>query len=256
MTSIITRRLYGHPELLQDWDEEPVTDTPQYWELFADLVLVAAASSIADSFQGSPSWHGFWEFAVLYFILVHGWSLYTSHYNGRFWNNTMVHVAVLMFGYLLGMAASIVNASLEQAQAFSWGILLQRGSFILMMIQVAIALPRARWFAGMISTGVVVSMLLFVATAWIHGENSNSGTTAAITSTTMAEDAEDSDHETTINSGEGPSSEQEQFTLVCWTVAAIVDFFLVPWIMWTTTKQQLVPVNIEHSKERTGVLVR
>ena len=37
------RRLRGAPVLLQDWDEEVEEGAAQYWELFLDLLLVAAS---------------------------------------------------------------------------------------------------------------------------------------------------------------------------------------------------------------------
>mmetsp|Transcript_7084 Transcript_7084/g.17310 ORF Transcript_7084/g.17310 Transcript_7084/m.17310 type:complete len:80 (+) Transcript_7084:92-331(+) len=64
------RRLAAKPVLLQDWAEEggekathACTNSSegggraaQYWELFLDLVLVAAASNVADGFKETRIW--------------------------------------------------------------------------------------------------------------------------------------------------------------------------------------------------------
>jgi low temperature requirement protein LtrA len=63
-TSRNARYLVGKPVLLQDWDEEAEEGSVQHWELFLDLLLVAAASAIADEFQENLTLHGFLEFAV------------------------------------------------------------------------------------------------------------------------------------------------------------------------------------------------
>ena len=49
------RRLFGAPVLLQDWDSEAEEGAAQYWELFLDLLLVAAASSLTDDFKENLS---------------------------------------------------------------------------------------------------------------------------------------------------------------------------------------------------------
>jgi hypothetical protein len=41
------RRLVGKPRLWQDWDQEADEGSARYWELFNDLIMVAAASATA-----------------------------------------------------------------------------------------------------------------------------------------------------------------------------------------------------------------
>lgn len=63
------------PVLLQDFDEEADQSGAGHWQLFLDLLLVAAASSIADGFKSELTLSSFGEFAVLYIIIVNGWML-------------------------------------------------------------------------------------------------------------------------------------------------------------------------------------
>jgi len=79
------RKLIGAPILLQDWDSVAEEGAAQYWELFLDLLLVAAASSIADQFKETLSDEGsFWEFIVFFSVAMNAWLLYTHHYTARF----------------------------------------------------------------------------------------------------------------------------------------------------------------------------
>jgi len=87
----------------------PHDDEVGYWELFSDLLLVAAASSIAENLEEEPNFKGWIKFAILYFIFINGWLLYVHHYNTRFVDSSLAHCLTLFF-YYLGMAGSIVNA--------------------------------------------------------------------------------------------------------------------------------------------------
>lgn len=76
------RKLFGAPILLQDWDQENEKgDATQYWELFLDLLLVAAASALADQFKNDQDFFGF---VVYFLILINSWNLYTHHITTRF----------------------------------------------------------------------------------------------------------------------------------------------------------------------------
>ena len=77
------RMLFGAPVLLQDWDRES-QHAFQYWELFLDLLLVAAASAVTDQFKENLHVQGMGEFVVFYLSLLNGWLLYTHHITTRF----------------------------------------------------------------------------------------------------------------------------------------------------------------------------
>lgn len=257
-------RLFGRVTLLQDWDQQAEEVTPEYWELFTDLV--AAASSIADGFQEKLDWIGLWEFTVLYSALIHGWLLYTHHYTSRFREPSLFHSVVFLFSYLLGMAGTVVNASVETASAFSWGILVQRGAFVLMMLQVAIHLPRAQWFSGVLSSIVGVTMILFLITALYdtggdvgrdedgpNGSDKNNNTNPPTTyemDLTVRAATEDKAEDQAIQ-----LTHHQLVTLIIWTVAAVVDFGTEMIMMLSLTKARVVPMNIDHTKDRLGILV-
>mmetsp|Transcript_23454 Transcript_23454/g.48691 ORF Transcript_23454/g.48691 Transcript_23454/m.48691 type:complete len:400 (+) Transcript_23454:194-1393(+) len=213
----VGRRLHGGVTLWQDWGDESVEAEVTYWELFTDLLMVAAASSLAEGFQSNQTWTGFLEFALLYSTIAHGWLLYTHHFTSRFIESSLVHSCILFF-YLLGMALTIVNASVETAQFFSLGVVLQRVAFLVMMGQVAWTLPRARFFAGVLITMVSITVVLFLVTA-IFTYNSHS------------------------------------LTRYVWIASAAVDLCTELPMLFFLSGRQLVPVNIEHSKDRLGVLV-
>jgi len=72
--NIEVRRLFGPTILLQDWGDTSegfnnTGNSSHYWELFIDLLLVAAASSIADTFKES---HSVSQFTLSYMIVVNG----------------------------------------------------------------------------------------------------------------------------------------------------------------------------------------
>ena len=122
--------------------EEAAAISPGYWELFVDLLLVAAASSIADTFLERQTMSGLFEFFLLYMTIIHSWLLYTHHYTSRFKEASLVHTLIL-FVYMFGMAVTIVNASLKTAAAFSFGVVIQRVAWLVMMVPIGFQIPRA-----------------------------------------------------------------------------------------------------------------
>jgi len=147
----------------------PHDDEARYWELFSDLLLVAAASSIAENLEEEADFKGWIEFAILYFITANGWLLYSHHYNARFDDSSLVHCLILFF-YYLGMAGSIVNADFEAYKPFSYAATFQRIAFIALMLMVARSIPKAKEFAGWIIGFTFVACLLFVAAALLPEE--------------------------------------------------------------------------------------
>jgi len=211
--SSIGRRLVGTAVLWQDWDQEAGEGTVRYWELFTDLLMVAAASAIADNLQEEQSMEGFGEFALLYFAIVNGWLLYTHHYTSRFEETSLMHSFVLFF-FLLGMAVAIVNASYHTARLFSLGIVLQRVSFLCMIIPIGFYLIRARAFLVAMGSVTLVTTSCFVLSAL-----------------------------------------RPDWAVYCWTAAAIIDYSTESFLTWVLPGTKLIPINIEHTKDRLGVLV-
>jgi low temperature requirement protein LtrA len=210
------RRLCGAPVLLQDWDEEVEEGAAQYWELFLDLLLVAAASSIADEFKEHLSLNGFLEFAVLYLVIVNGWLLYTHHITTRFQDASLAHSFILFF-YLLGFGMCIVNASFEDARGFCVGAILLRFSVLLMLANIAYCIARARYFCKVLAGICLVTIVGLSLPILFNGNEF-----ATKFGLWMAAGVE--------------------------TLAEIV-------LSQVLVGRRLVPINIDHTKERLGALV-
>jgi hypothetical protein len=204
------RSLFGSPVLLQDWDSEAEEGAAHYFELFLDLLLVAAASSVADQFKQDET---FGEFSVFYFIMVNGWMLYTHHISTRFEDTSLAH-SMLLFCYFIGFGYSIVNADFNDVHAFAAGALLQRASVLIMLANIAICLPRARYFSNILAALTVVAMVGLCFACW-------GGETVAVTGLWVAA-----------------------------TVEFVGELILISFV----DRRLLVPVNIERSKERLGAL--
>jgi low temperature requirement protein LtrA len=164
------RRLFGSPVLLQDWDSEAEEGAAHYFELFLNLLLVAAASSVADQFKQDEN---FREFSVFYSIMVNGWMLYTHHITTRFEDKSLAH-SMLLFCYLIGFGYSIVNVGFKDVHAFAAGAILQRASVLIMLANIASCLPRARYFCNILAALTVVATVGLCFACW-------GGETAAVT---------------------------------------------------------------------------
>lgn len=209
----IGRRLFSTATLRQDWHVEATAVNPGYWELFVDLLLVAAASAMADTFKEDQSWHGMCEFLLIYMAIINGWLLYTHHYTSRFHEASLGHTLVLFF-YLLGMAVTIVNASYETAAAFSMGIIVQRAAWLVMLVPLATQLPRTKDFVVSLGATTLLSLLPHLVVAC-----------------------------------------HPQRAVYMWTVAFLIDSLTEFILAVSLPGTKLVPINIEHTKDRLGVLV-
>jgi len=235
MTGTAGRRLFGSPILLQDWDQEADEGAAQFWELFLDLLLVAAASSIADNFKEHIQPHSsisplasVLEFAVLYFVTVNGWMLYTHHISARFEDSSMSH-SIVLFVFMLGLGICIVNSTLinpesvdqtiHTAQAFALGAIVQRVIIIVMLAGIAQSIKRAQAFSFVLCAFLTISTL----SLWLCY----------------------------LSLGHFSSNIVAMSFLAC---AAIWELFGEFVIIRFLSGNRLVPVNIEHSKERLGAL--
>ena len=159
------RALLGRPVLTQDWEDEIEEGAAKYWELFLDLLLVAAASSITDKFRNNLTLEGFFEYALFYFLIMNAWHFYTHAYCTRFEDVSLSHSMVL-FLYFLGFGCCIVNASYEDARMFVAGALLQRLSVLCMFAAAAYCIPRARqtvvWFTAFASVSCTALLVALI----------------------------------------------------------------------------------------------
>lgn len=214
-SSVIGRPLFHPPVLWRDWDEDAADSEAKYWELFTDLLMVAAATSMVDNFKESPNLHGLVEFALTYSAVANGWLYYTPHYTSRFLEPSLVHSVVLFF-FVFGMAASIVNAGFETAVGFSISVVIQRLALLAIMAPVPIFIPRAKAYTWALCRNVIFSIVFF-------------GLVAVL--------------------GEG------SWTVVMWTGAFIADNSLEFFMVRALPGRLMVPINVEHTIDRLGVMV-
>ena len=209
--SFMGRRLFAPPTLWQDWGDDPETGDVSYWELFVDLLLVAAASSLADTLRGNLSLSGVIEFGCLYMVVIGGWILYTHHYTSRFNDASLTH-SLLLFLFLVGMAVTVVNASYEHVQYFGMGLLTQRIAFLIMLHGVyATMYERCGVMVRTMAEYILINMVLY-------------GVLVA-------------------------------FPSAAWCIMPILALLelLGELTLTALPRSAVVPINIEHSKDRLGV---
>jgi low temperature requirement protein LtrA len=211
------RKLIGSPVMLQDWDDEAEEGGAKYWELFLDLLMVAAASAVADGLKEDPTLRGLNNFVIVYFLFVNGWMLYT-HLTTRFEDGTFLH-SMFLFVFILGNAICIVNASLESsASALAFGALLQRIAILLMLFSIHLCIPRARVFCKKLGTVTLLeAIVLTLATCVGH--------------------------------------DQQALTYFLFSAAICIELSSEFFLSYTMKREELVPLNIEHFKDRLGILL-
>ena len=241
--NIQVRRLFGPTILLQDWDTTLHYDhdgnntgnSSNYWELFIDLLLVAAASSIADTFKES---HSVSQFILSYMIVVNGWFLYSYHLSTRFDNSAFV-TSLVLFIYLVGFGWSTANIRdfsqysdanddsvttdtdrdySDAVNEFIRGATILRSSIYIMLGGIAVSLPRARYFCAVMSIIVSSSMIGFMI-AFI-----------------------------------GTQQDNVTIILVGLWFAAITEYFSETVSSRCVDMKKFIPVNIEQSQERFDAL--
>jgi low temperature requirement protein LtrA len=210
------RKLIGPPVLLQDWADEAEEGAAKYWELFLDLLMVAAASAVADGLKEDPTLHGLNDFVILYFLFVNGWML-SHHLTTRFEDGTFLH-AMFLFVFILGNAICIVNASLEtSASALAFGALLQRIAMLLVIVSIHLYIPRARAFCKKVGTVTLLEAIVLTLVTFV-------------------------------------GQDQQALThFLLWT-GILIELSMESYLC-TLTREELVPINIEHTKDRLGVLL-
>lgn len=210
---MISRKLFGAPVLSQDWDTESEETGAAYWELFLDLLLVAAATATADGFKEQLNLAGVAEFCAVYYIFVNGWLLYTHHITTRFSDGTLLH-SFNLFVFLLGFAYSVVNAGFETAASFSRGAILQRFAILVMLANIYSFLPRARDFCIVFGVHILIAIaVLMLPALW------------------------------------------PDMAPICWWIVVVMESTIELTSPYFLSGSALIPVNIEHTKERLGSIV-
>jgi low temperature requirement protein LtrA len=225
-------RLFAPPVLLNSWHRESRERASSGFELFVDLVMVAAASNVAEYFVDveHQNWTGLGTFLVLFYLFVNGWSDY-AHYCTRFQELSLRHSAML-FLMLLGMASMVVHVprsgfgsepdaftdNASQLRGFAWSAIVLRCAIVLMYVTVAVHIPTARYFVYVRFAPLACGIVLFLISAAVDVEY-----TRIVSAWT-------------------------------WTIACIIEFTSIIFGSRFLSGHKLIPLNIEHTTDRYSCL--
>ncbi|OQR93873.1 hypothetical protein ACHHYP_02129 [Achlya hypogyna] len=152
------RTFYGSAELSADWTGEYEEKSAQWFELFLDLIMVAACSNVAEGFKDDLTVAGFLEFILLCLMYSSSWHLYT-HFNARFSETSLLHYSFL---YLLLMGLGSMVLASEPGYRFTIGLVSIRIAMVLMNSSVICSLPEARAKARIDIALGVIAITLFI----------------------------------------------------------------------------------------------
>lgn len=207
------RKLVGPPVMLQDWDTEAEELTSKYWELFLDLLLVAASASLADGLKANLTWGGLAEFVALYLMVTSGYMLYSPQITTRFEDASLSHAAMVFF-YLLGIAICTLYTSFRFAYQFALGSFLQRAVVLCLLGVIYVHIERARAFCRHFGAYIFVAAVLLLVGFFVRS-----------------------------------------WAVPClWVVVAIENISPFYWPR-LLSKEDLIPINIEHTKDRLGCFI-
>ncbi|KAF0694304.1 Aste57867_14816 [Aphanomyces stellatus] len=134
------RTFMSHPTLSADWSGDYEEKSAEWFELFLDLIVVAAFSNTATKLQHDLSLPG-----VLYFLLLTGlytmcWTLY-ANFHARFNEKSLLHYAYL-YVFLVGLGGMVLAG--DAGHTFTIGLVLVHIAQVLMYSTVHSLLPRVR----------------------------------------------------------------------------------------------------------------
>ncbi|KAF0689420.1 Aste57867_19126 [Aphanomyces stellatus] len=134
------RTFVSQPTLSADWSGEYEEKSAEWYELFLDLLLVAAFSNVSDKLKESLTIHGFGVFVIVTTAYVMTWMLFTN-FHARYNVSSLLHYAYLYV--LLAGLGGMVLAN-DPGAAFTTGMLLARVAILCMYITIYVYLPRVR----------------------------------------------------------------------------------------------------------------
>jgi len=140
MPSNELRRIRSHPTYCADVSGEYEDKTAEWFELFLDLIYVAACSNVAENLKEDVSSEGLFEFIVIFLFFTSGWHMYTF-FNTRFNDSSIEHHGYLVL-FILASAAMAVSA--HQGVAFTVAAISQRLVLFIVYGTVYLHLPETR----------------------------------------------------------------------------------------------------------------
>ncbi|KAH9151735.1 hypothetical protein LEN26_003806 [Aphanomyces euteiches] len=206
----------SHPSLSADRSGEYEEKSAEWFELFLDLIMVAACSSISEKLRDDLSFHGFLYFSLLATLFTMTWMLYTS-FHARFNEKSLLHY-LFLYIWLVGLGGMVLAG--KPGPTFTFGLLLVRIAQLFMRATMYIMLPRTR---HKICVHILVG-LVSVATLYL--------------------------------SLYLPPSWTIPCYLIAIAVEAVGPLAIPPWVRWYRAIYfERIPMNIDHYKERMGSLV-
>ncbi|EQC25972.1 hypothetical protein SDRG_16190 [Saprolegnia diclina VS20] len=157
------RTFYGDTVLSADWTGEYEEKSAQWFELFLDLIMVAACSNVAEGLKDDLSLRGAAAFVLLCLMYASSWHLYT-HFNARFSESSLLHYGFL-YVLLIGLSGMVLSS--EPGRGFTIGLLCIRAALFCMNLSVFWSLPHVRGKAGADMSMGLVAMTLFGIALWI-----------------------------------------------------------------------------------------
>ncbi|OQS06567.1 hypothetical protein THRCLA_01388 [Thraustotheca clavata] len=148
---------------VRHWSGEYEEKSAEWFELFLDLIMVAACSNVADGLKEDLSFNGWVQFFVLCFMYSSSWHLYT-HFNGRFSETSLLHY-VFLYLLLIGLGGMVLAS--EPGARFTIGLILIRVALLCMNTSVYWSLPQARAKASMDMALDTAAIILFVCALYV-----------------------------------------------------------------------------------------
>ena len=161
-THIRCHRLWMRPTPHQEWGDAYEERAAEWWELFLDLVLVAACAVVADALHEHRTPARLWAFLVQFLLFQTSWHFLT-HFSTRFSDESLAKTYVTLV-YIVSLAAMAVHAdALAALRGFLVAMVVQRLALLCLYGAVVHRCARGRTFARFVSGVLCLSVGLCAA---------------------------------------------------------------------------------------------
>ncbi|KAF0687179.1 Aste57867_21035 [Aphanomyces stellatus] len=209
------RTFSSRPSFSADWNGNYEEKSAQWFELFMDLIMVAACANVADKLKDDLTHDGFLNYLLVFTMYVASWQKYTF-FNARFSEDSFVHYSML-YVLLAGLGGMVMAG--DPSPGFTIGLLLVRVAMVLMYLNVYFQLHETR------------------KTLWIEILLSGSSSLVLLTSLFL------------------PSSCTVPCYVVCFFIEVIFRYIWAFQGWFLDPDHPHIPMNIEHTSERYGCFV-